>query len=102
MIKKFLNIEIEEPPIELELSVEMRCRDIMESDDIDSIKRYCTHLVRHQMRQDVFLASLLGRLVELEANLVAKEIRKEKFDVNLFKKIVKNINERNKKKKDFK
>jgi hypothetical protein len=102
MIKKFLNIEIEEPPIELELSVEMRCRDIMESDDIDSIKRYCTHLVRHQMRQDVFLASLLGRLVELEANLVAKEIRKEKFDINLFKKIVKNINERNKKKKDFK
>ena len=102
MIKKFLNIEIEEPPIELELSVEMRCRDIMESDDIDNIKRYCTHLIRHQMRQDVFLASLLGRLVELEANLVAKEIRKEKFDINLFKKIVKNINERNKKKKDFK
>ena len=102
MIKKFLNIEIEEPPIELELSVEMRCRDIMESDDIDSIKRYCTHLVRHQMRQDVFLASLLGRLVELEANLVTKEIRKEKFDINLFKKIVKNINERNKKKKNFK
>ena len=102
MIKKFLNIEIEEPPIELELSVEMRCRDIMESDDIDNIKRYCTHLIRHQMRQDVFLASLLGRLVELEANLVAKEIRKEKFDINLFKKIVKNINERNKNKKDFK
>ena len=43
MIKKFLNIEIEEPPVELELSVEMRCRDIMESDDIDNIKRYCTH-----------------------------------------------------------
>ena len=102
MIKKFLNIEIEEPPIELELSVEMRCRDIMESDDIDNIKRYCTHLVRHQMRQDVFLASLLGRLVELEANLVAKEIRKKKFNINLFKKIVQNINERNKKKKDFK
>ena len=102
MIKKFLNIEIEEPPVELELSVEMRCRDIMESDDIDNIKRYCTHLIRHQMRQDVFLASLLGRLVELEANLVAKEIRKEKFDINLFKKIVKNINERNKNKKDFK
>ena len=100
-IKKFLNIDIDEPPIELELSVEMRCRDIMESDDIDSIKRYCTHLVRHQMRQDVFLASLLGRLVELEANLVAKEIRQEKFDINLFKKIVKSINNRNKKNKEF-
>ena len=50
----------------------------MNSEDYDNIKRYCTHLVRHQMNQDVFLASLLGRLVELEANLVVKEIRKEK------------------------
>ena len=77
-LKKFLNIEIEEAPPELQLSVEMRCREIMQSEDYDNIKRYCTHLVRHQMDQDVFLASLLGRLVELEANLVVKEIRKEK------------------------
>ena len=77
-IKKFLNIEIEEAPPELQLSVEMRCREIMQSEDYDNIKRYCTHLVRHQMNQDVFLASLLGRLVELEANLVVKEIRKKK------------------------
>ena len=77
-LKKFLNIEIEEAPPELQLSVEMRCREIMNSEDYDNIKRYCTHLVRHQMNQDVFLASLLGRLVELEANLVVKEIRKEK------------------------
>lgn len=76
-IKKFLDIEIEEAPPELQLSVEMRCREIMQSEDYDNIKRYCTHLVRHQMDQDVFLASLLGRLVELEANLVVKEIRKE-------------------------
>ena len=77
-IKKFLDIEIEEAPPELQLSVEMRCREIMQSEDYDNIKRYCTHFVRHQMNQDVFLASLLGRLVELEANLVVKEIRKEK------------------------
>ena len=77
-IKKFLNIEIEEAPPELKLSVEMRCREIMKSDDYDNIKRYCTHLIRHQMEQDVFLASLLGRLVELEANLVVSQVRKEK------------------------
>ena len=77
-LKKFLNIEIEEAPPELQLSVEMRCREIMQSEDYDNIKRYCTHLVRHKMNQDVFLASLLGRLVELEANLVVKEIRKKK------------------------
>ena len=87
MIKKFLNIEIEEPPVELELSVEMRCRDIMESDDIDNIKRYCTHLVRHQMKQDVFLASVLGRLVELEAVVACMAVRKRRkgFDLLFYR-----------------
>ena len=77
-MKKFLNIEIEEAPPELQLSVEMRCRDIMQSEDYDNIKRYCTHLVRHQMDQDVFLASMLGRLIELEAALVKKNLAEEK------------------------
>ena len=77
-LKKFLNIEIEPAPPEVELSVEMRCRDIMESTDYDNIKRYCTHLIRHQLDQDVFMASMLGRLIELEANLVLKQVRKKK------------------------
>ena len=81
-MKKFLNIEIEEAPPELQLSVEMRCRDIMQSEDYDNIKRYCTHLVRHQMDQDVFLASMLGRLIELEAALVKKSIKEEKQKEN--------------------
>ncbi len=76
--RKFLNIEIEDAPLELELSVEQRCRDILASDDIYSIKRYSTYLVRHQMKQDVFLASLLGRLVELEAALATNQVRKDK------------------------
>ena len=69
---KFLNIEIEEPPVELQLSVEMRVREILKSDDVIGIKKYCTHLIRHQMKQDVFLASLLGRVIELEAALNKK------------------------------
>ena len=70
--EKFLNIEIEEPPVELQLSVEMRVREILKSDDVIGIKKYCTHLIRHQMKQDVFLASLLGRVIELEAALEKK------------------------------
>jgi len=70
--EKFLNIEIEEPPIELQLSVEMRIREVLKSDDYVGVKRYCTHLIRHQMKQDVFLASLLGRIIELEAALDKK------------------------------
>ena len=85
-IKKFLNIEIEEAPAELQLSVEMRCREIMQSEDYDNIKRYCTHLVRHQMHQDVFLASILGRLVELEAENVVKKVRNKPNLIKRFKK----------------
>ena len=78
-VTKFLNIDIEPAPEELELSVELRCREIMASNDIDNIKRYCTHLVRHQMKQDCFLASMLGRLVELEALNTVLQVRKNRF-----------------------
>ena len=88
MNSKFLNIEIEEAPAELQLSVEMRCRDVMASNDINNVKKYCTHLIRHQMKQDVFLASVLGRLVELEAIVAIAEI-KEMKKPSFFKKIQK-------------
>ena len=77
--KSFFDIEFENPPPELELSVEMRCREVMNSDDFDNVKRYCTHLIRYQMRQDVFLSGMLGRLAELEALMTIKEMRKEKL-----------------------
>ena len=77
--KSFFDIEFENPPPELELSVEMRCREVMNSDDFDNVKRYCTHLIRHQMRQDIFLAGMLGRLAELEALHAIKEMRDERL-----------------------
>ena len=77
-ITKFLNIDIEPAPLEMKLDVEMRCREIMASDEINDIKKYCTHLVRHKLEQDVFLASMLNRLIELEAAAVVKEVREQK------------------------
>ena len=75
----FFNIDFETTTPELELSVEMRCREVMKSDDFDNVKRYCTHLIRHQMRQDIFLAGMLGRLAELEALHAIKEMRDERL-----------------------
>ena len=77
-ITKFLNINIDPAPPDLELEIEMQCREIMKADDLVDIKRYCTHLVRKKFDQDIFMASLLNRLVELEANRVVTEMRKEK------------------------
>ena len=75
----FFNIKLETPPPELELSVEMRCREVMNSNDFDDVKNYCIHLIRYQMKQDVFLAGMLGRLAELEALNVMREMKKEKL-----------------------
>ena len=75
----FFNIDFETPTPELELSVEMRCREVMKSDNFDNVKRYCTHLIRHQMRQDLFLTGMLGRLAELEALVAIKEMKQEKL-----------------------
>ena len=87
---RFLNIELEEPPVELQLSVEMRIREVLKSDDYDGVKRYCTHLIRHQMKQDVFLASLLGRIIELEAMLTKKHIKEELKTIDRIKKFFHN------------
>ena len=75
----FFNIDFETPTPELELSVELRCREVMKSDDFDNVKRYCTHLIRHQMRQNIFLAGFFGRLAELEALHAIKEMRDERL-----------------------
>ena len=85
-IEKFLNIEIDEPPIELQLSVEMRIREVLKSDNYDDVKRYCTHLIRHQMKQDVFLAGVLERIVELETLLARKDLEEEKKTIDRIKK----------------
>ena len=77
-IKKFLNIDIEPAPPEMELEIEVQCREIMKANDLDNIKRYCTYLVRKKFDQDVFMASLLNRLVQLEANRVIAEVREKK------------------------
>ena len=76
--ESFFDIEFETPPPELELSVEMKCREVMNSNDFDDIKKYCVHLIRYQMRQDVFLTGMLGRLAELEALIIIKKMRDEK------------------------
>ena len=77
-ITKFLNIDIEPAPPEMELQIEMQCREIMKADDLVDIKRYCTHLVRKKFDQDIFMASILNRLIELEANRVVVEMRQKK------------------------
>ena len=65
-ITKFLNINIEPAPPEMELEVEMQCRELMKTNDLDGLKRYCTHLIRKKFEQDIFMASLLKKMAKLK------------------------------------
>ena len=69
----FFQIIFESPPAEVELSTELKCREIMKSNDIDKIKAFCCDLVRNQSKMDTVLASALARLAEQESKKMIEE-----------------------------
>ena len=58
-------------PIEAELSVEMRCREVMGCDDIDKLKAFCTDMMKNHARTEIVLSNAMMRMLELEAKLAA-------------------------------
>ena len=69
----FFQIIFESPPAEVELSTELKCREIMKSNDIEKIKAFCCDLVRNQSKMESVLASALARLAENEAKKMVEE-----------------------------
>ncbi len=68
---------------ETELTVELRCREIMACEDMDKLKAFCIDLIKNHAKSETVLSGALLRLVELEvalSDLKAKEKRKEKFN----------------------
>ena len=61
-VTKFLNIDIEPTPPEMELEIEMQCREIMKSDDLDGLKRYCTHLIRKKLGPRYFYGFIIKQI----------------------------------------
>ena len=72
MKDKFV-IFAEEPPVELQLSVEMRCREIEKNPDIDYIRRYCISLVRNNAKRDAIFAATLQELAEAHVRIAEQE-----------------------------
>ena len=72
MKDKFV-IFAEEPPIELQLSTEMRCREIEDNPDIDYVKRYCISLLRNNAKRDAILAATLQELAEAHVTIAKAE-----------------------------
>ena len=69
----FFQIIFESPPAEVELSTELKCREIMKSNDVEKIKAFCCDLVRNQSKMESVLASALARLAEQEAKKMVEE-----------------------------
>ena len=72
MKDKFV-IFAEEPPIELQLSTEMRCREIEDTADIDYVKRYCISLLRNNAKRDAIFAATLQELAEAHVTIAKAE-----------------------------
>ena len=75
----FFQVIFESPPPESELSTELKCRQVMKSNDISKIKVFCCDLIRNQVKIETVLSSALGRLAEQESRkLVEDKIIKAK------------------------
>ena len=51
----------------------LRCREILKSNDVDKIKAFCCDLVRNQAKIDTVLSASLARLAEYESKKMIEE-----------------------------
>lgn len=56
-------------PVETQLAVEVRCREIMGCNDIDKLKALCIDMMKNHARTEVVLSNAMMRMLELEAKL---------------------------------
>ena len=56
-------------PVETQLAVEMRCREVMGCNDIDKLKAFCIDMMKNHARSELVLSNAMMRMLELEAKL---------------------------------
>ena len=76
--KEFFNILIGNPPPEVELEIEIKCREVKDLPDF-VIKDYCCDLVKQIRLQDMLLMSALVRISETETELYRLERKLEQY-----------------------
>ena len=74
-VTKFLNIDIEPAPPELELEIEMQCREIWACDDVKQVKAFCIDMMKNHARTEAVLSKAMMKVIELEATLVVLQTR---------------------------
>ena len=77
--REFFNVLIGNPPPEIELEIELKCREVKELPDF-VIKDYCCDLVKQIRLQDMLLMASLVKISETETKNyhLEKELRQYK------------------------
>ena len=70
--KEFFDILIGNPPPEVELEIEIKCREVKELPDF-VIKDYCCDLVKQVRLQDMLIMAALVRISEVETKIYRYE-----------------------------
>jgi len=62
-------------PIETQLAVEMRCREVRDCDDLDKLKAFCVDMMKNHARTEIVLSNAMMRMLELEAHLAVLQTK---------------------------
>ena len=65
----FLRMIFTALPVETELAVELRCREVMGCDDLDKLKAFCIDMMKNHAKSEVVLSKAMMKVIELEAHV---------------------------------
>ena len=63
---------------EVELAIELRCREVWACEDIDTVKRFCIDMMKNHARAEAVLSKAMMRVIELEATLAVLQTKTKK------------------------
>lgn len=76
--KEFFNVLMGNPPPEIELEIEIKCREVRELPNF-VVKDYCCDLVKHVRLQDMLIMSALMRISDTESKLIQAESKLKRY-----------------------
>ena len=80
--KEFFNILVGKPPLEVELEIEMKCREVDQLTE-SYLKAYTFALVKENRLQDMLIMAAMQRIQETEIKLMRYEMAEHHRTKNL-------------------
>ena len=80
--KEFFNILIGKPPLEIELEIEIKKREVEELPNF-VMKEYCLNLVKENKLQDMLIMAAMQRITDTETKLLRTDMALHQYMKNL-------------------